>query len=377
MKLLTITFYELKRIWRNPRLVVLVLSQPIVIALIIGLLANHDFRDIQVGIINKEHNQYSDQIETKLKESNVLKVSQYQDADQNEIKNGKLMGFIILNIDNTGEGSAEIQFNPVGRFIKSVIIEELSKASNEASKDIVKNNLENQINKNLAGLPINTIEISASKLEPIIIKGEDASPFDLKFFDYYSSAMMVLLILLVVTNLSGSSITGERVAGTFERLFVTPYSKIDVVLGKALAQFLIGIFVGVVGIASMSLMFNITLGNIWLLILLYSLVVASAVTLGLLISVVTYTVVESVQLAMYVFFISVLTTSIFSPTEVTWKYFPYFMKMNPFYYAVDASRRINMLDAQWQHISTNIYIIAGFFIGFLVLAVVLLRRETR
>jgi len=80
---------------------------------------------------------------------------------------------------------------------------------------------------------------------------------------------------------------------------------------------------------------------------------------------------------MYLFFISVITTGIMSPIETANKYFAYVMKAVPFYYAVDASRRVNMVDAGWSNIAINIYILIGSFIFFLVLSIILLRREAK
>ena len=124
-------------------------------------------------------------------------------------------------------------------------------------------------------------------------------------------------------------------------------------------------------------MFGITIGSIWLIILIDVLVVMTAVALGLLISSITYTVVESVELAMYIFFVSVLTSGIVSPKEVHFPLYNYFIKIIPFSYAVDASRRVNMAGAEWSHVANNIYILLGFFIVFMLLSAILLRREAR
>jgi ABC-2 type transport system permease protein len=107
------------------------------------------------------------------------------------------------------------------------------------------------------------------------------------------------------------------------------------------------------------------------------LVTACAVSLGLLISSITRTVAESVELAMYVFFIVVLSTGIFMPINSANKYFPYFMKIIPFYYAVEASRKVNMAGVGFSYIANDIYILLAALALFLVLAVGLLRRQLK
>jgi len=355
MNLLTIAYYELRRIFRNHRLVLLVLSQPIVIAIIVGLIVFQDPKEIKLGIVNINNNVYSNQLKEKIKNNENFIASDYSAVDDNEIKNGNLRGFVVIDINGTTpiSGQVEILNDPTGRTVKYVVESEVNKTIAEISKNIA----------------VKSIFIEQ--------KSSDLTPFKLKNFDYFASAMMVLLIILVTINLSGISITTERATGTFERLFVTPYSKIDVIFGKALALFLVGTIVACIGTASLYLIFSVSIGSLALVTLINLLVVATSVTLGLLVSSITYSVVESVQLAMYLFFISVLTTAIFTPIETANKYMVQVIKVVPFYYAVDASRRVNMVDAHWENIATNIYILIGTFLFFLLLSIVLLRREAK
>jgi len=101
MNLLTIAYYELKRILRNHRLVLIVLSQPIVISIIVGLIDYHDPQDIKLAIISKYHNEASDKLEEKIKENNKFIVEERDEVDAREIKNGKIRGFVVIDIADT------------------------------------------------------------------------------------------------------------------------------------------------------------------------------------------------------------------------------------------------------------------------------------
>ncbi len=388
MNLLTIAFYELKRILRNHRLVLLVLSQPIVIAIIVGLIVFQDPKNINLGIVNNNKNEFSNQLEDKLKNNENFIIKNYSMVDDNEIKKGTLRGFIVININDTKpiSGKVEVLNDPTGRSVKYIVLGEVSKAVTEVTKEIAIKNVNDDLLKQISELSVPTelaplfntkIDLKSNLVDPIEFNDRDLTPFSLKSFDYFASAMMVLMIILAILNISSISITGERATGTFERLFVTPYSKIDVIFGKAIAYFLIGIIITILGTASLYLIFSISIGSLAMVALINLLVVATAVTLGLLVSSVTYTVVESAELAMYLFFISVLTTSIFTPIETANKYMAEVIRFVPFYYAVDASRRVNMADAHWENITINIYILIGTFLFFLLLSIVLLRREAK
>lgn len=369
MKVLIIAYFEIKKLFRDWRLMVIVASQPIVIAALVGLMAYQSPTDVKIGIVDQSPGYYSQLLQDELISQKDLNLVSYSNVDENEIKEGHLRGFIEIKIDDQDLSAAAVNFynDPSGRFVAFIAEPEITEAITTISKKIIADNLQTA----------HSILITQNQLNPIALKTTDVTPFDLKFFDYYGSAMMVLMIVLVVVNLSAISITGERIQGTFERLFVTPYTKSTVILGKALALFVIGVIVAFIGNLSMYLMFHVVIANVGLIAIIDILVVATSVALGLLVSTLTYTMVESVQLAMYLFFVAVLTTGIFSPLEATQNTLREIVKFIPFYYAVDASRRINMLDASWSQVSTNIYILLGSFVTFLILSIVFLRREAK
>lgn len=131
------------------------------------------------------------------------------------------------------------------------------------------------------------------------------------------------------------------------------------------------------GLASLYLIFSITIGDLAVLSVLGTLIVMVAVALGLFISAITKSVAESVQLAMYVFFITFLTCGLNAPTETVHPILLAFMTATPFYYAVDGARRVNMLDAGWADIWANLAILFGFFLLFLILSIIMLRKESK
>lgn len=368
--LFTIAYFEIKRILRDWRLTAIVISQPLIIVVVLSLAASHYPSNINIGVVNEHTNYFSEKLVQEISKSPDLVVKKYSKVDENEIKSGKLRGFVVIDIDeeNEAKGNVTIINDASGQYVKLISQPAILQAISVVSESISKNNI-----KNLSP----NIIVNEEIFSPLNTEIKSASALDIKFTDYYGSAMMVLLILLVIINLSAISVTSERMSGTFERLFVTPYSKSSVIFGKALALFLVGIVISLVGNLTLALLFHVIIANIFLTIIINLLVVATSITLGLLVSSITYTVVESVQLAMYIFFISVLSTSIFSPIEVANKYFVYFIKIIPFYYAVDALRRINMSGAGWSLVSKNVYILFGSFILFLILSIAVLRREAK
>jgi len=349
--LFILTKYELKRIFRNRRLLLIVISQPFIIAIIVGLLAHHNPIDLKTSVVVNNPNGITETYVNELKKDDRLTVE--SKGSTSDIRKGELRAVLTVTGSTTGISALDIEQDPVLGPYRAVLKESALDAYS-ATNDTL-------------GL--------ADTLVPITT--HDASSQELKYFDYYASAIMVLLVLLVVLNIAGISITSEKASGTFERLAVTPYSKTSIIGSKALSQFIIGTFVLGVGLASLYLIFSITIGNLWVLSALGVLIVMVAVSLGLFISTITKSVAESVQLAMYVFFVTFLTCGLNAPIETVHPILLAFMTSTPFYYAVDAARRVNMLDAGWGDIWMNLVILFGFFVLFLILSIVMLRKESK
>ena len=346
--LLTITSFELKRIFRDKRLTLIVLSQPVVIALITGFLAYRYPTELNVFVHVEHSNPAVVSYSNALIHNERFNVVTGTDEAETLMKRGDLRAEITIIGQGEAIGSIEIKEDPTLGSFKAALEQPILQAFDGSENHIFPT-----------------------------IKTTDATNLSLHYFDYYASAIVSLLIILVVLNLSGISITSDRVQGTFERLAVTPYSKMDIIGGKAVAQAFIGICVAVLGLLSFHFLFHMVITNIWLIALINFLTVCTAVTMGLFISTITKSVVESVQLAMYTFFILFLTSGLNGPIEAVHPVFLRIMKATPIYYAVDASRRVNMLGASWHDVLSNIGMLCMFFIVFLILSMSLLRKEVK
>lgn len=387
--ILTIAKYELKRLFRDWRLVVMVLSQPIVIALIVGLVANHEPKDIKILVQNVHESAYSNEIIAKLESGDSLSVGFTDDFSNDAIKNGEARTVVQIDIqeDINAQGSVNILTDPAGSLATIVAQQKISEAVSAVARKMAEANVAKYVDGKSAliksNLPSNVpdsvlaFDIDGKSYDPLSVDVKDGTDMKIKYFDFYGSSMMVVLVILVVLNLSGISITSERVSGTFERMTVTPYRTRDIILGKAIALFLVGLAVNWLGILSLKVIYDIALGNLYLLSLLTVLVVGMAVGLGLLVSSVTKNVVESVEAAMYVFFVSFLACGLLLPLDSAHPVYAKVMLILPFYHAVSASRHINMMGANWSQISNDAIIVFVWMVLFLALAVTLLRREAK
>lgn len=381
--------YQLVRMARDWRLMVMILSQPIVIAVVVGFMAYQEPDGMKIAVVNTIQSKYSQKLVDELRESDGLNLTELKEGGKELVLKNGYRAVVIINVspfENSG-GSVKVYSDPVGGIASLAAKEAISKAVSTVARDMAKEQLEVDVNsfdaKMRQNLPSNIaamlpqVELDDFKQTELSLGFYDATDFDLQHFDYYASAIMVLLVFLVVLNTAGISITSDREKGTFERLSVTPFTKTDIIMGNALSQFVIGLSVIIIGMLTLKLVFAISIGNFWLLSLLSVICVACAVNLGLLISAITKTVVESVELAMYAFFMAVLTCGIITPSETAHGAYLFLKKYLPFSYAVTASREINMMNANWQDIASDIYVLIVFTVIFMISAIWALRRGTK
>lgn len=381
--------YQLVRMLRDWRLMIMILSQPIVIAVVVGLMAHQEPEGMKIAVVNAIQSKYSQRLIEELIDSDKLQITELKEGNKELVLNGGYRAVVSINVspfENSG-GTVKVYSDPIGGIASLSAREEIGKAVSNVATEMARDQLQidlNSFDKNMRqNLPANVaamlpgVEFDDFKQPELSLGFYDASTFKLQHFDYYASAIMVLLVFLVVLNTAGISITSDREKGTFERLSVTPFTKTDIIMGNALSQFAVGLSVIVIGMLTLKLVFNTSIGNVWLLSLLSVICVACAVNLGLLISAVTKTVVESVELAMYAFFMAVLTCGIITPSETAHNGYLLIKKYLPFSYAVTASREINMMNANWQNIASDIYILIVFTLLFMILAIWALRRGTK
>lgn len=423
MKTLKIAIFELKKMIRDWRWIVFFFLQPILATLLLGLAAYNHPKDMKVALFNQSPNQYSKQIEDEIIKTAELKVSVLENETavrENLTKDLSSLG-VILNIEDISgkaEGKIDIIENVVAPQISSEAKLKVVDSTENTIKIFVKDNsfedveeivssqsrkkredadasileLKNKISE--LPLPANILDelkTSVDKVkvdteiktddiiidaDPIKVSSEENSHEELKFFDYYAPAVIILLIIFIGMNQTSTSITQEREAGTFERFFATPYTKMQMVFGKMTAYMSLSIVLAIIVISILSLVFKSSLGPLWLVGLVTFMTGLTAIALGLFISALTYNVFESVNASVLVFFIIlILTTLIFQP-ETMHPFAKFLSDLFPFTYSIKIMREVNLLKLGFFDVWKGLAINAAYLFGLLFLSAILLRRRS-
>ena len=211
-------------------------------------------------------------------------------------------------------------------------------------------------------------------LSPFTMTFETNEWQELKYFDFYASALVILLALLFAPGAGFTCYKHPR--GHWEQskeYLVSPYRRSEIIIGKMLAHTIFAIIIIILVLITLKILFDITLGNIALVLLVSILVGINAVILGLLISSITYSESESILLAIMCFLGLLIQMTYLIPWESMHTISKYISYAIPYTYGVQAIRSVNLVGAGFTDIWRDLLIMSGFIVIQALFATLILK----
>jgi ABC-2 type transport system permease protein len=175
--------------------------------------------------------------------------------------------------------------------------------------------------------------IGQIKSQEILIKEMSATgvtllsaPYDIRIRPWYnpdfvSAFYMVpgilgIVLTMTMVMITSMAIVRERERGTLEQLMVTPLKSHELMLGKIIPYILVGYVQATLALIVGVLVFDLPIrGSLGLLYALTSLFIIASLSLGVLISTVTKTQMQAMQLSFFIFLPSVLISGFMFPRD--------------------------------------------------------------
>lgn len=151
-------------------------------------------------------------------------------------------------------------------------------------------------------------------------------PYDIRIRPWYNPdfvsafymvpGIMGVILTMTMVMITSMAIVRERERGTLEQLIVTPMKNWELMLGKLIPYSIVGYVQVTVALLVGILVFDLPIrGSLALLYALTSLFIIASLSLGLLISTVTKTQMQAMQLSFFVFLPSILLSGFMFPRE--------------------------------------------------------------
>ena len=292
---------EFLALMRDKRSRIVIIVPPMMQLLVFGFAATYDLNHIPVAILNEDNGQQSRELISRIDGSPHFDLLRYLDSEQQ-------IGTVI---DST-EALLVLHF---GQTFSANLLR-----GDPAPLQLI-----------LDGRDSNTATIAMNYLRDIVLdynrqwlssQGRPGPNVTLSSRAWYNENLqsrwfiipgIVALLTVVVTLLvTALSVAREREAGTFDQLLVTPYTPLEILLGKGIPGVIIGVVEASAAVALMVVLFEIPFrGSIGAFYLGTFLFVFAAVGVGLMISSLSITQQQAV-LGAFLFLVPAVILSGFS-----------------------------------------------------------------
>lgn len=211
-------------------------------------------------------------------------------------------------------------------------------------------------------------------------------PYDIRIRPWYnpdfvSAFYMVpgilgIVLTMTMVMITSMAIVRERERGTLEQLIVTPMKSHELMLGKIIPYIFVGYVQATLALIVGILVFDLPIqGSIALLYGLTSLFIIASLTLGVLISTVSQTQMQAMQLSFFIFMPSVLLSGFMFPREAMPTFFYLLGDLLPLTFYLEIMRGIVLKGIGINFLWSQTLALLAFIIATLVISVMKFQKK--
>ena len=353
---------EFIHIRRDRRSLILSFLIPIILLILFGYALSLDVKDIPATILDYDNSNYSRELIGSLSESGYFTINDYvysyENLEKNIASRKSLVAIVIppdfskniisgknVQIQTIIDGSASNKASIASGYIESIT---RSFSSNIIAEERLIGNIKTPLNPEIRVWYNPELES-----KNFIIPG-----------------IIAVIMLMIASLLTSQVISREWENGTMEQLIVSPVKAREIILGKIIPYFLIGILDLAIIVIFGKLLFNVPLkGNIILLFSLSSLFLIGILSLGIAISIITKSQVLSYQMAMVISFLpSYILSGLVFPISSMPRVIQYISYLVPGKYFITILRGIFLKNSGFLILSMEVLYLIIFAAAMFILA---------
>ncbi len=368
---------EARQILRDRRTFVLLLVMPIVLTFLFGkALETGGLRQIPSVIFNQDGSPESNAIVTAFSTYDEVQIERevgtLQEA-QDLLAQGKIKAAIVIPRGfmkqiETGE-EAQLQLLLDGTDNNSAPIVE-----GVAQQVIQRYNAERAVK----GLWARGVRPDRGQrlIQPVFVQTEIRYNPGLRYLSYVMPGVIGLTLQLLTVMLMAVSITREREKGTLDQLMASPITRSELILGKLLPYFGISLLNVVTILFVADRWFNVPVRERLPLLLAFCvLFVLTSLATGLLISAVSRSQFQAIQIAVFYILPVFMLSGAYAPIEAIPQAIRPISYLFPLMYFCRAVRAVTLRGAGLLLVWKDLAILGGFFLVFLYWAVLSFKKR--
>ncbi|OGB94044.1 MAG: hypothetical protein A2Z31_07555 [candidate division NC10 bacterium RBG_16_65_8] len=362
---------EIRQILRDRRSLVLILVMPIVLTFLFGkALETGELRNIPSAILNLDGSPESNVIATAFSTYDEVQIQREVstlDQAQALLAHGQIKAAIIIpkgfmrQIESGEE--AQLQLLLDGTDNNSAPIVE-----GVAQRVIQRYNTERAI-KGLWARGVRP-DRGLRLIRPVYVQSEIRYNPGRQYLSYVMPGVIGLTLQLLTVMLMAITIPRERERGTLDQLMASPITRTELILGKLLPYFGISLLNVATILFVADRWFGIPVATqLFPLLLLCGLFVLTSLATGLLISAVSRTQFQAVQIAVFYVLPVFMLSGAYAPIEAIPDYIRPISYLFPLMYFSRAVRAVTLRGADLVQIWQDVAVLGGFVVVLLYWAV--------
>ncbi len=264
---------EFYHVFRDPKTLLMLFGMPVTLILLFGFALTNEIKNSKIAVCDYANDEATQRIVEKLRANNSFEIQEVLMSHlqiEEAFKRGKIKLAIVFPTD----------FNSDLQHVNEAQVQVIADASDPNTATTLTNYVRNIVMSYQN-------EITDGKTIPYQIKTETRMLYnpELKGATNFVPGVMALVLLLVCVLMTSVSIVREKETGTMEVLLVSPFNPFLVIISKAVPYFFLSLVnltvILVLSVFLLDMPFN---GNIFLLYGESSILIITALSLGLLIS---------------------------------------------------------------------------------------------
>lgn len=198
----------------------------------------------------------------------------------------------------------------------------------------------------------------------------------LDYKHYMAPGILVILVTIIGMFLSGMNLVKEKEIGTTEQLNVTPIKKYQLIAGKLIPFWVIGLFDLALGLLIARVVFHLPIqGNLLVLFSFAALYLIGILGVGLLISTFADTQQQVLFIGFFFMMLFVLMGGVFTPVQSMPHWAQVIDKFNPICYFIDVTRMVLLKGSGFKDILPHIQFVVIFGASMLTFAILKYRKR--
>jgi len=333
---------------RDHRTMALIFVAPLFVLTLMYFIFNGEAVYPKLGVVNVEVS-----IQDALKDADIT-LTVLSNADKDAVIENNLDGMLVqddedfsLTLTNSNPNTSNALQAKVAHTISSEMIGSL-------------------INK----ISMGRAEFEAKDIDVTYIYGNEGTII----FDTFSPILIGFFVFFFVFLVAGIGLLRERMTGTMEKLMSTPVKRWEVVAGYLSGYGILALIqTTIIVLFAVHVLDIVLAGSIWNVLLICALSAVVALSLGILLSTFATSEFQMIQFIPLVIIPQVFFCGLF-PLEGMASWLQAVGKVMPLYYSADALKGVMYKGYGLGDISTDLLVLTGFALVFIVLNVVALKR---